>query len=194
MLGSSASSMTMRSMPGAEPPCGGAPNLKALIMPEKFVSTSSLRIAGDLERLVHDVGAVVADRARAQLHAVADDVILPGEDVERVLALQRLHLALRHREGVVAEVDLLLLLVIFEHREIDDPAEAERALLDQVELLGDAGPRAAPASLAASSSLPAAKKMPSSGPRPISSASWSMPSSPWFLAIGPPHSPPLRVA
>ncbi len=140
MLGSSASSMTMRSMPGAEPPCGGAPYLNAPIMPGKLVSTSSRRVAGDLERLVHDVRAVVADRARAQLHAVADDVILPGEDVERVLGLQRLHPALRHREGVVAEVDLLLLVIIFEHREIDDPAEAERALLDQVELLGDAGP------------------------------------------------------
>src|SRR3546814_10336831 len=34
--------MTMRSTPGADPPCGGAPNLKALIMPAKLVSTSSL--------------------------------------------------------------------------------------------------------------------------------------------------------
>jgi len=32
---------------------------------------------------------VVPDRARAQLHAVADDVILPGENVERVLGLKR---------------------------------------------------------------------------------------------------------
>ena len=37
----------------------------------------------------------------------------------------------------------LLVLVILEHREIDDPAEAERALLDEVELLGDAGAREA---------------------------------------------------
>jgi hypothetical protein len=41
MLGSSASSMTMRSMPGAEPPCGGAPSLNASIMPEKLASTSA---------------------------------------------------------------------------------------------------------------------------------------------------------
>ena len=41
MFGSPASSMTMRSIPGADPPCGGAPNLNALIMPEKFASTSS---------------------------------------------------------------------------------------------------------------------------------------------------------
>ena len=29
---------------------------------------------------------------------------------------------------------------------------------------------------------------------PIASASRSIPSVPWFLAMGPPHSPPLRVA
>jgi hypothetical protein len=39
----------------------------------------------------------------------------------------------------VREVDLALLLVVLEHWEVDDPAEAERALLDQVELLADAG-------------------------------------------------------
>jgi len=38
------------------------------------------RIAGDREGLVHDVGAVVADRARGEFHAVADDVVLVGED------------------------------------------------------------------------------------------------------------------
>src|SRR5206468_1386218 len=103
-----------------------------------------LRIAGDLERLVHDVGAMVADRAAAQLDPVADDVILPGKDLERVLRLQRLHLPLRHGEGVVAKIDLLLVLVIFEHREIDDPAEAESVLLEEVELLGDATARTTP--------------------------------------------------
>ena len=41
----------------------------------------------------------------------------------------------------MAEVDLLLLLVELEHREVDDPAEAEGTLLDQAELLGDAGAR-----------------------------------------------------
>ena len=59
------------------------------------------------------------------------------------LRLQRFQLALRHRERVVAEVDLLGVLVVFEHREIDDPAEPERALLDQAELLADAGARRA---------------------------------------------------
>ena len=39
----------------------------------------------------------------------------------------------------MAEIDLLLVLVIFEHREIDDPAELELALLDEAKLLADAG-------------------------------------------------------
>src|SRR3546814_7673159 len=57
-------------------------------------------VAGDLEGLVHDLGAVVPDRARGQFHAVADDVVLVGQDIERILGLQRLQTALRHRERV----------------------------------------------------------------------------------------------
>src|SRR3546814_1802003 len=78
-------------------------------------------------------------RSQGKLHAVAHDVVLIGEDVERVFRFQRLQLARRHREGVVAEIDLLRVLVIFIHREIDDPAEAEGVLLDQAQFLPNAG-------------------------------------------------------
>jgi hypothetical protein len=37
----SASSITSRSIPAAQPPCGGAPYLNALTMPPKRLSTSS---------------------------------------------------------------------------------------------------------------------------------------------------------
>src|SRR4029079_12314813 len=67
-------------------------------------------VTRDLERLVHDVGTMVPDRPRAQLNTVANEVILPGEDVERILRLERFHFALRHRERIVREVDLLLLV------------------------------------------------------------------------------------
>ena len=60
--------------------------------------------------------------------------------VEREKFLDR---QVRHRERIVREVDLLLLLVPFVHREIDDPAELEAVLLDQVELLADLGARRA---------------------------------------------------
>ena len=86
---------------------------------------------------------MVPDCARRQLVSVADDVVLPRLDLERILVFQRVHLALRHRERVVAEVDLLRVLVIFEHREIDDPAELEAAFLDQAQLFGHAGARGA---------------------------------------------------
>ncbi|MNQ77402.1 hypothetical protein D3C85_922680 [compost metagenome] len=96
-------------------------------------------VTGDLEGLEHDLGLVVPDRARAQLIAVADDVVLIGADGQRVLGLQGLHPALRHREGVVAEVDLLLFFRPFEHGEVDDPAELELLLVDQLQLRADAG-------------------------------------------------------
>src|SRR5690606_41374576 len=65
-------------------------------------------------------------RARTQLDAVADDVVLPSEDLERIPGFERFEFTLRHRERVVAEVDLLQLLVVLEHRIVDDPAEPER--------------------------------------------------------------------
>ena len=81
-----------------------------------------------------------------QLDAVADDVVLVGLDRQRVLRLERLEPALRHRERVVAEVDLAGLLVPLVHREVDDPAEPVGVLLDQIELLAqlDADPAGQP--------------------------------------------------
>src|SRR2546429_8776323 len=45
----------------------------------------ALVIAGDGERLDHHVRQVIADGARRQLQAVADDVVLVGLDLEQVL-------------------------------------------------------------------------------------------------------------
>ena len=73
-----------------------------------------------------------------QFHAVAHDVVLIRLDGQRVLRVQRLQPALRHAERVVAEIDLSGLLVQLVHREVGDPAEPERALLDQAEFFGRA--------------------------------------------------------
>ena len=89
------------------------------------------RVAGDAESLDHDVRAMVADRARAQLHAVAHDVVLPSEDVQRIAVLQRLHPPLRHGKGVVAETDFAGLPVALVEREVDGPAKAEDILLHE---------------------------------------------------------------
>ena len=98
------------------------------------------RQAAHLERLDHGLGQMVADAARGDLEAVADHVVLERLDVQRILAVQRIDPALRHRERVVREVDRLGFLVPFVEREIDDPAQLEAVAVDQVELL--AGPRA----------------------------------------------------
>ena len=84
---------------------------------------------------------MVPDRARGQFDPVAHDVVLIGQDVERVLSFQRLQPALGHGERVVREVDAARVLVQFEHRIVDDPAEIEAVLGDQVEVLADLGAR-----------------------------------------------------
>src|SRR6185437_8091061 len=72
---------------------------------------------------------------------VADDVVLVSEDVLRLLRLERLEAPLRHREGIVREVDPLLLLVPLIHREIDDPAKGELVLVTKTKLIADLHPR-----------------------------------------------------
>ena len=97
---------------------------------------------GDAERLDHQLGVVVADAARADLEAVADEIVLVGLDGERI-ARQRLHPALRHGEGVVAELDLARVAVTLVEREVGDPAQLEPVAVDQVQLLADADARVA---------------------------------------------------
>src|SRR5689334_2446 len=104
------------------------------VHPAEFVLEHLFRITCDLEGPAHHVGAMVADGARGQLNAVADDVVLKGEDVEGVHAVEGIEAALRHGERVVREVDLVLLLVPFVHREIHDPAELESVLIHKIEL------------------------------------------------------------
>jgi hypothetical protein len=105
--------------------------------PGEFGVDDAPWVPGEGEGLVHDLGDVVPDRAGGDFVAVADEVVLVGEDRERVLLFERFEPALRHGKRVVRELDLLGLLVHFVHRVIDDPGEFEDVLLDEVELLGD---------------------------------------------------------
>ena len=82
-------------------------------------------MADDLEGAIHDLGHMVADRAGTQLQPVAHDVVLIAQHRQRVLRVERLKPALRHRERVVREIQRLFLVVPFIHREIDDPGELE---------------------------------------------------------------------
>src|SRR6202047_1717870 len=101
------------------------------------------RIAGDCKGLIHDVRAVIADRPRGELDAVADDVVLVRRNLQRILLLERREAALRHRERIVTEVDLAGLLVALVHREIGNPAELEAVLGGETEFVADLEPRGA---------------------------------------------------
>ena len=97
-------------------------------------------VTGNLERLIHDVRAVIPDCAAGELDAVADNVILIGEDVKRFLIEKRIHSPLRHGERVVAEYDLVRLLIQFKHREVHDPAEFEHIRVNEPEPVSELGP------------------------------------------------------
>src|SRR5256885_12860799 len=86
---------------------------------------------------------MVADCSRRQLDPVADDVVLMSEDVERIRPFERLKPALRHRERVVAELDLPSVFVELVHRKIGHPAELEDTLPGEAELAPDPEPRGA---------------------------------------------------
>src|SRR5690349_10623219 len=98
-----------------------------------------LAITGNLERFHHGLGTVIADAAGGDFIAIAGYVVLERLDGQRVSGLQRLKPTLRHRKRIVGEVDFLLLLVVFEHRKIDDPGEFKFFLVDQVQLLAKLG-------------------------------------------------------
>src|SRR5438128_854770 len=66
-----------------------------------------------------------------------------GGDRQRIRLLEHLEPALRHREWVVAELDLAGFLVALVHREIGDPTELEEAVFCQTEFTPDLEPRRA---------------------------------------------------
>ena len=70
--------------------------LEGAVHPAEALDHVLLAITGDLERLHHRLGPVIADTAGSNLITVAGDVILKRLDGQRVLGLQRLKPALRH--------------------------------------------------------------------------------------------------
>ena len=73
--------------------------------------------------------------AGGQFHAVAYDVVLISQDLQRIHSIQRFQAALGHRERIVGESDLLRLGIQLKHREIVHIAETVSILLDQIQLL-----------------------------------------------------------
>ena len=104
----------------------------------EFCFHNGLVVAGNIEGFDHQLGTVVTNRARRELGAVADDVVLVSQNLERIFVEQVVHSALRHRERVVGEFHFAVIVELV-HREVDDPAEAEDVFFEQVELLREFG-------------------------------------------------------
>src|SRR5690606_3288235 len=92
----------------------------------------------DAEGFDHRVRLVIADAARGQLVAVADEVVLVSLDLELFFdgrrRIESRAAALGQGERVMREVDLLLVLVPFVEREVHDPGEFDSVLAAQVQL------------------------------------------------------------
>jgi hypothetical protein len=105
-------------------------------MPPKRFSTSSRRIARQLEGLEHDLGLVVADRARDQLIAVAGQVVLIAQHLQRI-ALSASIPPCGIENGLWLKSIFPVVGVLLVHREIDDPGEAEAVGFGQPQLAPD---------------------------------------------------------
>src|SRR5690606_8356290 len=79
------------------------------------------RLAGQLESLDHGLRLLITYRAGGDFKAIADGIVLIGLERERIVAIQAVNTALRHREGIVCEVDTLFFFAPFIEREVDDP-------------------------------------------------------------------------
>src|SRR3546814_3498687 len=77
-------------------------------LPPETLLDVCLRQPDQLERLDHRFGRLIADRSRRDLETVADHVVLVRLDRQRILIVERVEPTLRHREGIVCEIDLLL--------------------------------------------------------------------------------------
>src|SRR3546814_7947101 len=88
------------------------------------------------------------------------------------------------------EVDLLVVLVIFVHRKIDDPAEFEHVLLDKPKHLANPRPGRA-REFGSLQFLACCKENAVIGTKTQRLDQFRGFSSPWFLALGPPGKPSL---
>src|SRR5215217_6905978 len=135
--------------PGRHAAVGRGAVLKGPVHAPESLLEHALVVAGDRESLAHHVWAVIADRAGGDLIAVANHVVLVGRQRENPLRLGHVELHelvrpdRRHRERVVGEVDLLLVLVPLVLRKIGDPAEGELVLVPEAQIVADAGARLA---------------------------------------------------
>ena len=112
--------------------------LKRAVERWEFGFDDLFAVTGDFEGFNHQLGTMVTNRTGGKLGAVANDVVLIRQNVERIFVEQVVHAALRDGERVVGKFNFAV-IVEFVHGEVDDPAEAEDVFFEQVELRSEFG-------------------------------------------------------
>lgn len=84
------------------------------------------------ESFFHDLDVMVTYCAGGQFHAVAYDVVLISQDLQRIHGIQCFQAALGHRERIVGE-NQLAVIVPLKHGEVGDKAQVEPILVDQIQ-------------------------------------------------------------
>ena len=130
MFSSPARIATRRSRPKAKPPWGGAPYSNGLRKNPNLRSASSSSMPIAAKMLALQIGLVDPDRARAELPAVEHEVVRLRAHRHRVGLEQGDVVGMGLRERVVAGLGAPAVGVAAdEHREVDDPHVAVRALV-----------------------------------------------------------------
>ena len=82
-----------------------------------------LRLSLPVRMLDHNLRIMVSHCAGRQLYAVADQIVLVCQNLQRILIVQRIHTALGHGERIMTEFQFAGLFADFVHREINNPTE-----------------------------------------------------------------------
>ena len=90
-----------------------------------------IAISRNVERPIHDIRQMVSYRAGRQFNSVAHNVVLVGQNLQRVLGVQGVQTTLRHGKRVVAEINTTGVLVQFVHGIVHDPTKPKRAVFNQ---------------------------------------------------------------
>ena len=102
---------------------------ECIVHSREFCFHILLAKTNDVECFDHNLRIVVTNSTGRKLNAVTYQIILICQNIQRILVFQSVKSTLRHRERVMAELQLAGLLTDLVHREVYDPAELIAVLL-----------------------------------------------------------------
>ena len=145
----------MRSTPAAMPPCGGAPKLESAVASRQNASTSALRQARSIRTPSYHQRQGCWLRIEPEANLVCrcrrcrtDNALMRQQRILVAFPARAICPPCGIENGLCAKSTFFSSSSPFVKREVDDPAELEAVLVDQVQLLDRQRVRARPANFA----------------------------------------------